>query len=267
MKLREKNGVKHLYFETFDKYGVSAIYSTRVGGVSLGVYESMNLGFHLDDDWQNVYKNFELFADSIGRSLDDFVLSKQVHGDLILDLTVVDRGANVVRPSRFDEVDGFITSENSLVLCTVYADCVPVYFYDTKTGVFGICHSGWRGTAKNIAGKMIEQFVEKGSNVEDIIAGIGPSICGKCIEVMKDVVDELDVYSYANKHYVYREDVNRYYVDLRGIIREHLMAKGLNSDNIEVSDDCTYENNELFFSHRRDGRNRGSQLGLIYKQK
>ncbi len=263
MKLIEKDGVSVLVFESFLKEGVTAAFSTRSGGVSTGVYESMNLGFHLEDDKQKVRQNFEIFANALGLNTDDFILSKQVHSDTIHEVNAISSPVNLVTGETFQGVDGFISLDSDVVLCTVYADCVPVYFYDRTKHIIGICHSGWRGTVLNIAGQMVDKFLAKGSKASDIIVGVGPSICGKCFEVRDDVINEFSVVPYASEYYSYDKNVDRYYLDLRGIIKRHVMEKGVPEHNIEVTDYCTFENEKLFYSHRRNGRARGTQVGVI----
>ncbi len=264
MLLVENQCVKALVFKSFMDRGVTAAFSTRIGGVSDGYHHSMNLSFNLGDEEENVRRNFDLFAQALGRRADDFIHSNQVHEDNIMEVFSKDKGLNMSLEPDSVGVDGFITTDDSVVLVNRFADCVPVYFYHELSSTIAICHSGWRGTQKNIAGKMIEGFVKKSLNPEDIIVGIGPSICKKCFEVGKEVVDMFAIYPYISDYYTYNPDKDRYYIDLRGIIREQLLERGVKAANIEVSTECTYEDKKLFFSHRRDGKLRGSQVGVIF---
>ncbi len=263
MLLRENQCVKALVFKSFMDRGITAAFSTRIGGVSEGHYSSMNLSFNLGDDIEKVRKNFDLFATSLGRSAEDFVHSNQIHEDNIMEIFSSDKGINMAVEPDTEGVDGYISKSKDVVLCTRYADCVPVYFYDEHTGYIGICHSGWRGTQKNIAGKMLDEFIKRGSSPENIIIGIGPSICKDCFEVDREVVELFAVFPYISDYYTYKPERDRYYIDLRGIIKKQLMTKGVLASNVEVSNACTFENGELFFSHRRDGKCRGSQVGVI----
>ncbi len=267
MKLIEKNGVKALIFESFKSFKITAAFSTRVGGVSSGCYESLNFSSSTGDDKENVVKNFELFSDALGFDSENYIISNQVHNDLVIDVDETYRGSGLYKERPFKGVDGFITDKKGLVLTTFYADCVPLYFYDTKKEIIGVCHSGWKGTAKNIASKMIEKFKEKGSNLADIIVGIGPSICKDCFETGYDVIFEFEKYPYIKECFDYNDDKNKYYIDLKLVNKRHLLELGILEKNIEISKDCTYENEELFFSHRRMGEKRGSQIGLIFFDK
>ena len=163
-------------------------FSTRLGGVSKGIYESMNLGFSNGDDPNLVLENYKRISESIGFDLGSVVTSDQVHNTEIRLVTGQDKGKGVIRKRDYSGIDGLITKETGITLATYYADCVPLFFIDTKNHAIGLSHSGWRGTVKRM-GKATINAMEKhfGSKPEDMITLIGPSICKDCYEVSKDV--------------------------------------------------------------------------------
>ncbi|MCL2620905.1 MAG: peptidoglycan editing factor PgeF [Defluviitaleaceae bacterium] len=237
--------------------GATNCVSTRKGGVSTGVYESMNLGRNSGDDPTNIQRNYEILREGLfdtGR----LVFSQQTHSTNIV-AVYSDTG-------ELTDVDGLVTDVEGIVLTTYFADCVPLFFYDPICGVIGNAHAGWRGCAENMAGKMVDKMVEhyccKPSN---ILAGIGPSISAKHFEVDADVADKFKNTLPFSEEFVYNsQDVHgKFHIDLWKICRESLILAGLRPENIEIAGLCTYENRDLFFSHRRDGLPRGSMVGMI----
>ena len=165
-------------------------FTTRLGGISHGPYESLNLGLGTDDDLQNVMQNYHILAQSIGIEDGDFVTSFQTHTNNIRIVSSIDKGKGITIKRDYRDVDGLITNEKKIALVTTHADCVPLFFYDPKNGVVGVAHSGWKGTLYEIAREMIYKFTYNfKSNAGDIIVSIGPSLCQSCFEVDEDVRD------------------------------------------------------------------------------
>lgn len=187
-----ENGVTYLTFPGLERTGaVRHLFSTREGGVSEGIYRSMNLSYTRGDEKEAVDENFRRIADCLGSSAADMVCSDQTHTDHVRVVTAEDRGKGVVRPKDYRDVDGLITQERGIVLCTFFADCVPLFFVDPVKGAIGLSHSGWRGTVQKIGKKTIEQMKKAfGTDPKDVHAAIGPSICQDCYEVSEDVIEE-----------------------------------------------------------------------------
>ena len=131
--------------------GVRHGFSTRLGGVSEGVFASMNLSFTRGDDDAAVRENFDRFCAAIGVNTQDVVISAQTHTANVKIVTAADRGRGVTREKEYTDVDGLITGDPNVVLCTQYADCVPLFFVDPIKRVVATSHAGWRGTAAGIA--------------------------------------------------------------------------------------------------------------------
>ena len=183
--------LEYLSFPMLDDTGlVKNLFSTRLGGVSEGIFGSLNLGFGRGEDDQNVLENFRRVGDILGTTPENMVRSSQTHTTNIKIVTDSERGNGIVRPNEENDIDGLITKEKGLVLVTSYADCVPLYFVDPVNEVIGLAHSGWRGTAGRIGKRMVElMHAHFGTRPEDIVAAIGPSICQECYEVSEDVAD------------------------------------------------------------------------------
>lgn len=172
---------------SFIKHG----FSTRLGGVSEGIYGSLNLGFGRGDSNENVISNYERISKSIGVESQSLVMSDQVHKTNLRKVNKDDLGKGIYRAKDYKEIDGLYTDEAGITLVTGYADCVPLYFVDPIRKAIALTHAGWRGTVAKIGPKTVETMMkEYQSKPEDIIVVIGPSICQDCYEVSKDVADE-----------------------------------------------------------------------------
>ena len=174
--------VPFLTYPLFEKTGVvKSAFSTRIGGVSKGCYESMNLSFDRGDDKDAVMENFQRIASAIGINCHDMVLSRQTHTANVRVVTEEDKGKGIVRERDYTDVDGLVTNVPGICLVTSYADCVPLYFVDPIKKVIGLSHSGWRGTVGKIGKETVRVMKEHfGCDPADILAAVGPSICQDC---------------------------------------------------------------------------------------
>lgn len=244
-------------------------FSTRLGGVSSGHFATMNLGSDAVQDGdvpENIRENFRRIAESIGIKTSSIVISKQVHKTNILLVDENDRGKGLLRERDFDEIDGLITNTPKVTLVTKYADCVPLFFVDTAKKAIGLTHSGWRGTVMKIGKITVERMHEAfGSNPEDIIAVIGPSICKDCYEVGEEVANEfLNAFEGNTKNTIIIDKGNgKYLCDLWAANRAVLSEAGLKESNIHTSQVCTACNSDLLFSHRKTGGKRGSLAAFL----
>ena len=239
-------------------------FSTRLGGVSGGIFESMDLSFGRGDDPAAVRENFDRLCGAIGVSAEDIVLSRQEHHTAIRNVTAADRGKGVTRPRDYDDFDGLLTDERGLVLCTQYADCVPLLFADPVRRVIGTSHSGWKGTVAGIGRVTVERMVaDYGCRREDIVAAVGPSIGPCCFEVDTPVYErfaEMDVF---DETCVRRMPNEKYYIDLWRVNRKILLSAGIREENLSVTDLCTRCRPDVFWSHRATNGQRGSLAALI----
>lgn len=184
-----KNSVEILEFDNLSK--VNSLvhgFSTRRGGVSTGVYSSMNLGFQRGDDYDNVLENYERFTDCLGIKKDNLVFASQVHSTVVRSVGRDNCGEGIIRETAIKNYDGLITNESGVYLATMYADCVPLYFVDPVSKTVALSHGGWKGTLNNIVKSTIHKMVhEFNSDPKNILMGIGPSIGVCCFEVRDDV--------------------------------------------------------------------------------
>ncbi|MCL2415734.1 MAG: peptidoglycan editing factor PgeF [Defluviitaleaceae bacterium] len=266
MRKIESNGVVYFEFENLSATGlVRHGFSTRIGGVSKGHHASLNLALKPGDDFENILENFRRICIAMGSDMDNVVISHQVHKTNIRDVTQKDRGKGLKIERDYQEIDGLITSERNLILTTHYGDCVPLLLLDVEKRVIAGIHAGWRGTLANIAGKAVAKFINNyNSNPRDILVGIGPSISAKNFEVRADVYEKFQKTLPVSADFIYNgKDADKRNMNLWGINRCLLEMSGILSENIECAELCTFENPDLFYSHRRDGLARGTLAAFI----
>ena len=213
-------------------------FSTRLGGVSDGPYESLNLGILTDDDRSRVERNRELLAEAAGIDPASVAMGWQVHG--------TDVKAWDARPdgAPLDRVDGHVTAREDLALLVLVADCLPVALAGADR--IGMVHCGWRGLAGGIVAEAVAHFEQPPA------AAVGPGIGQCCYEVGDEVLSQFDARFAAGRM-----------LDLRAIAEDRLRAAGV--EQVEHVDMCTSCRADLFFSHRRDGGVTGRQGGLVWR--
>lgn len=262
--INKHKDVIFLTFKSLEKYSdIIHCFTSRMGGVSEGCYESLNLGFDIGDAECNVQKNYEILASSLNIDIDCFTTTSQTHTSNIMVVEKSDRGKGLTKIKDYDNVDGLITNIENIALITKHADCTPVLFYDPIKKVIGAAHAGWKGTLQDISGKMIDMFRNiYGSDSKNIIACIGPSLCQDCFEVDLDVASMfLDTNEEYRQCMFFRN--NKAYIDLWEINKFQLLDKGLKKENVSCMELCTKCNNNLFFSHRGQKGKRGLMVSLI----
>lgn len=258
--LNEKENLKYLTVSSFSSAGgVRHCFSTRYGGVSRGMYESMNLRFNCDDKRENVIKNFEILCGAVGTDCKNLILTKQVHEDNIEIVDKKDRGNGIFSENKFQSADGLICGEKNVPLAVFGADCLPVMFYDKKKKVIGVAHSGWRGTLKRITAKTVMKMRENfGSLPEDILAAIGPSIRVCHYEVSDELAESFEKEFGKETLLKFGE---KYHIDMQKAVCMSLKEVGVK--NITDCGRCTYCESDMYFSHRKTKGNRGVMAGII----
>ncbi len=269
LTLENHNGVPMLHFRKLKDFPwLYQGFSTRIGGVSSGIYESMNLSFNLLDSKEKVLNNFKIVSDTIGIPVDNIVYSKQTHTTNILQIDNSHKGMGIVRDRNFDNIDGLITNLPEICLVTSFADCIPVIIADPVNRVIASLHSGWRGTVGNIARNAVDIMKKNyGCHASDLYGFIGPGICPDCYEVSSDVAGEFaGVYSDDEMALILQNGrtEGKFQLNLLMANRINLINAGLADNNIFTADICTCCNPKLLFSHRASEGKRGLMCNFIY---
>lgn len=266
-RLEWSGDVPMIRFIPFDQFTfLNAAFSTRFGGVSKGFLGELNLGFSRGDEMSVVGENYKIFCEHMGVETEKLVLSDQVHETGIKRVTKKDACGREIK-KKLQGIDGLCTDEPGLCLATSYADCVPLFFVDSKHHAIASSHSGWRGTVGKIGVRTVEKMQrEFGSCREDVVAIIGPSICRDCYEVSGEVIQafkkeytkqQVEEIVYPGKR------PNKYQLDLWAANYLALKEAGLKPEHIHVSGICTCCHPQLFYSHRASRGNRGNLNGFL----
>ncbi len=241
---------------------ISHLFSTRMGGVSEGIYRSMNLSYTRGDEKESVDENYRRIAAALGCSVEDMVCSDQTHTTNLRIVGKADGGKGITRKKDYANVDGLLTNEPGVYLATFFADCVPLYFVDTKRRAIALAHSGWRGTVARMGQCVVEKMREAyGTDPADLLAAVGPSICQECYEVSEDVADAF-LAEFAKpgqeREILLSKGGGKYQLDLWRANEIVLTEAGVPSKNIQVTDLCTCHNDRYLFSHRASRGQRGN---------
>ncbi len=252
----------------FIKHG----FSTKLGGVSCGMYESLNFGEIYEqgkDSPYNILENYNRMAKSLAVDVQSMVISQQVHKTNIRVVTKQDCGKGLFTPRDYEEIDGLITNTPGITLVTKYADCVPLYFVDPVNKAIGLTHSGWRGTVAKI-GKITAEEMKKnfGSNPDHLLAVIGPSICRECYEIGEEVAAEFQKAFQENSAEILNRIITpkgngKYLCDLWAANQAVLSEAGIKPEHIHTSGVCTCCHDDLLFSHRKTQGKRGSLAAFL----
>jgi hypothetical protein len=275
-------------------------FSTRRGGFSQAPCAGLNLGFTESDRRERVEQNRRRFLDQLGGK--DFVpvSVRQVHSSHSLVVTR-DSADQPVYQLPGSEVfahaapgppagDGLMTAEAGILLTVRIADCLPVLMVDTQRRVVAAVHAGWRGALARVIEKAVgDMRCAFGSDPQELIAAVGPSIRPCCYEVGEEVVEAFHG-SFANADRFFQKLPNRpepatdrhsilflsayppghaaehvpaARLDLTAVARHQLTSAGVMPANIELVDYCTACHTDLFFSHRREGGRTGRQAAVI----
>ena len=227
-------------------------FTTRHGGVSQGIYSTLNLAQKADDDPQNVKENYTLICNALNIDASDLVCSSQVHGNHVRIVKKEDTGG-LFKPNSH-KADGLITNTPSVALMVFTADCVPILLHDPIKNVIGAVHAGWRGIALNIVGEAIKKMEATfDCKPENIKAAIGPCISKCCYETDSDVADVLPDFSVKHGE--------KFMVDLKQANHQLLIKSGV--QDIEISDECTSCKCDKYWSHRKTKGKRGTQGAII----
>ncbi|MCR5118550.1 MAG: peptidoglycan editing factor PgeF [Lachnospiraceae bacterium] len=238
-------------------------FSTRNGGVSTGIFESLNLGMNRGDNEDSVKENYKRFFASCGIGSRSFVCGKQVHGKNVM---IVDQ-SDAREPYGYEklfEADGYVTKTPGVPLVVFTADCIPLLLADEKNRVVAAVHSGWRGTVQDIEKEAVEKMLSLGAETEEIKACIGPAIGYCCFEVGEEVIDAVNELLKGDTDGLYTKKENgRYMLDLKTVVKKCLLRSGIREEHIEIIEDCTMCLPGKYWSHRYTNGERGSQAAAI----
>ena len=267
-KTMELNNVDTVPFLTFNslkeinfiKHG----FSTRLGGVSKGIFSTMNLALNRGDNIEDVLENYKRLCNSIGVDYNTLVASSQDHNTFVRNVTEEQYGIGITKPKDILSVDALITNRPNVTLVTYYADCTPLFFVDTKNKAIGLAHAGWRGTVGKIGEKVIKKMTaDFGTNPTDLVCAVGPAISKCCYEVDKTCAEQFYNLNLDDSKFIFPKENNKFMIDLLETNRQILVSSGVKESNITISDLCTQCNSHLLWSHRATKGQRGTMCAMM----
>jgi YfiH family protein len=234
-------GLKHAFF-------------TRQGGVSTGVYDSLNVGVGSKDDPAAVQENRARAAAELGARAAHLLTCYQIHSNITV-------AADAPFPQR-PEADGVVTATPGLACGALSADCAPVLFADGEARVVAAAHAGWKGALGGIVASTVEAMVAKGARRDRIVAAVGPCIAQASYEVGQDFMDRFSHESPGSERFFApgRAPEKRQF-DLPGFVLHRLAQAGVERTEWIGRDTCADEN--LFFSNRRTRLKGESDYGRL----
>jgi YfiH family protein len=225
----------------------------RIGGVSTGPYESLNLARWVGDDAAHVEENWRRLREVIGEA--PIARRHQVHGK---NVRVVTRANLAEKPDG----DGMVTAESGILLAVASADCVPILMLYAGCKIVGAIHAGWRGVIAGIAEEGVRAMESLGAKPREIRAALGPSIGQCCFEVDDELADRFAREVAGSARHSRPGRPGKSHLNLRAIITDQLMRSGLPRESISNVGPCTKCANDRFFS-RRANASSGLQLSFI----
>jgi len=239
-KLKNFNNLKHCFF-------------SRKNGFSNRYYSSLNCGIGSRDKKENVLKNLGLVASKIGCKKNRLITLNQIHSNKVVHFESESKIKDKLTG------DAIVTKVKNVAIGILTADCVPVILYDPAKEIIGCIHSGWKGALNGVIKNTVKKFKELNSNLDDIIAVVGPCIAQDNYEVKdefyKNFLDEKLTY----KRFFKTTISGKYFFNLRSFVNNEISnLKIKNIENIEMD---TFSQKEFFYSYRRSCINSEQDYG------
>lgn len=237
--------IPYLTHPLLDCPGVSHGFFTRHGGVSQGLYDSLNGGLGSKDSLDHIDENRRRAAAAIGGSADHLCGLFQIHSSICHN---IDHHALSPNPPERPEGDAMVTTKSGLTCVILTADCVPVLCVDPVNSVIGAAHAGWRGAVGGIVSSTIEAMEKAGASRDHIRAVTGPSIQQSSYQVGHDLRDAVCASAAQAEQYFNPDDTqDRWLFDLPRYVQGQFNDLGVQA--VTMAED-TYSD-DRFFSHRR----------------
>ena len=253
-----------LHFYDFGE-GVKAFSSTRHGGFSKGNYATFNINHYCGDNEESIRKNRALLCEQLNIDEDRLMMPHQVH---LTEIVAVDetfmRLPASERKASLEGVDAIMTDIAGVCIGVSTADCIPILLYDKAHHASCAIHAGWRGTVKRIVEKAMAKMTDVyGSHPEDLVAQIGPGIHLESFEVGDEVYKAFAQEGFEMESISRRfpaadgSSIEKWHIDLPMCNYQQLLSNGIPQSQISVSEVCTFQQSDTYFSARRLGINSG----------
>ena len=232
--------------------GVTAFSTTRQGGCSTGNYAAFNINGYCGDDIVHIAANKVALCRLLDIECDHLVMPHQVHDCVV-------RRIDGPQQETLEGVDALLTNVPQLCIGVSTADCIPVLLFDPIRRAVGAIHAGWRGTVLRIVQKAVEAMRESyGTEAADLQAVVGPGISLDSFEVGDEVYEQFQVAGFEMEAISRRDE--KWHINLPECNRIQLVESGVLPSHIQMTNICTFQACDRFFSARR----LGIQSGRIF---
>ena len=243
-------------FESKNLKSVKHGFFGRSGGVSTGLYSSLNLSEKTTDSKENVYQNKRLILDTLELPNKKIFFPNQQHTNNVV---FIDKKTDL-DGVRHIPADAVVTNIVDLGVGILTADCSPILAYESESGFILAIHAGWKGALAGVCENALNSLADLGVNIRNFSVAIGPTISSKCYEVQIDFVENfMKADSNFEKFFIKKDD--NYFFDLTSYIQSRFNLFGV-YDIVNLGL-CTYENPGLFFSNRKAYHNSERDFGRM----
>ena len=227
-------------FKTFKN--IKHCFFSKNGGVSQGIYNSLNCGLGSEDKKKNVLNNLNIVSNKMGVKIENLFTMNQTHSNKVV--VIDDTNKHIQRVNS----DALVTSQKNITISVLTADCVPVLIYDEVNKIIGSVHAGWKGAAGGIIENTLNEFFKINKNGKINVA-IGPCIGVGNYEVGREFFSKFIQLSKKNNNFFIETKNNKFFFNLRKYINSKF--EDLRVNHVENIDFDTFSENKKFFSFRR----------------
>ena len=239
-KLKKFENIKHCFF-------------SRKNGFSKGHYLSLNCGIGSGDKEENVLKNLNLVGKKIGCKDGILITLNQMHSNKVI---YFENASSIKNKLPGDAI---VTKIKNVAIGILTADCAPILLYDHSKKIIGCIHSGWRGALNGVIRNTVKKFKELNSNIDNLIAVVGPCIGKESYEVKIDFYKKFVSQNLKYEEFFKKIADKKYIFDLRGFINNEISDSDIKHiENIEMD---TFSEKEFFYSYRRSQLNKEKDYG------
>jgi YfiH family protein len=261
---------------------VTAFSTMREGGVSTGNYASFNINHYCGDSEEHIARNLEILSERLNIPTENFIYPHQTHSKVVRGITQEFFSLSKAEQKEYIEgVDALITDITGICIGVSTADCIPVLVYDPEHHCAAAIHAGWRGTVQRIVEEAVKAMAENyGSRPESLRAAIGPGISLQSFEVGDEVYTafldaQFPMDKIARRFPLMNGSASngdsqqeKWHIDLPECNRLQLLSTGVPAAHIAVSQVCTFQQSDTFFSARRLGIDSGRIFtGILLRAK
>ena len=249
-----------------DWYGVEEIYA----GTSLRDQtkkEENSMALHTGNDGTAIIENREALMKELNHDLKHCVFANQTHSCHIHKVTKEDLGKGAYSiDNAIADCDALYTREKNILIGVFTADCVPILIYDRGQGIIAAIHAGWKGTVQEITKKMLHTLIyEEDSDPKELYAYLGPAIDLFSFEVGEDVIAQVKQMSFPTESFFIAKGNGKYLLDNKRLNMQMMLDAGIPDTHIFMHHADTFENEEDFFSYRKN-KDRGRNLTFILRK-